>query len=116
MLVLVIDPGGVLGSAGVELVGSDHTAVEQQALERCQPALVVTGGVPVFLSGRDLRDQMIPKIVPGVHLVIAQDDRHAEDTPLPGRLENELPVLAGHGQAVAEILDALIGHRRSVAC
>jgi len=70
----------------------------------------------MLFSGRDLRDQMIPKIVPGVQLVVAQDDRHAEDTPLPGCLENQLPVFARHGQAVAQILDASIGHRRSAAC
>ena len=69
----------------------------------------------MLLGGRDLRDQAIAKIVPGVDLVVAQRDRHAEDAPLPGRLEDELAVLARHGQVVAEILDASIGHRRSVA-
>src|ERR687898_2448661 len=92
VLVLVIDAGSVFGSPCVEFLGGDHTAVEQQAFKRCQPALVVTRDVLVLFSGRDLRDQMIPKIVPGIHLVIAQDDRHAEDAPLPGSLENELPV------------------------
>ena len=106
MLVLVIDPGGVLGGAGVELLGGDHAAVEQQPLERRQPALVVAGVVPVLLGRRDLGDQTVPEIVPGVQLVVAQGDRHAEDAPLPGRLEDQLAVLARHGQAVAEILDA----------
>src|SRR5215204_3022300 len=42
VLVLVIDSGGILGSTRVELVGGDHTAVEQQEFERRQPALVVS--------------------------------------------------------------------------
>src|SRR5215204_3074224 len=79
VLVLVIDPRGVFGRARVELLGADHTAIEQQAFERRQPALVVTGSVLVLFSGRDLRNQMISKIVPGVQLVIAEDDRHAKD-------------------------------------
>ena len=56
---------------------------------------------------------MVPKIIPGVELIITEDDGHAEDAPLPGSLENELPILPGHGQAVAEILDASIGHLRA---
>ena len=67
----------------------------------------------MLLGGGDLRDQMVPEIVPGVELVVAQGDRHAEDAPLPGRLEDQFAVLARHGQVVAEILDAPIGIVRS---
>ena len=66
----------------------------------------------MLLGGGDLGDQVVAKVVPGVDLVVAQRDRHAEDAPLPGRLEDQLAVLARHGQVVAQILDALVGHRR----
>ena len=61
----------------------------------------------MLLGRRDLGDQAVAEVVPGVDLVVAQRDRHAEDAPLPGRLEDQLAVLARHGQVVAEVLDAL---------
>ena len=95
MLVLVIDAGGVLGGARVELVGGDHARVEQQALERRQPALVVARVVAVLLGRRDLGDQAVAEVVPGVHWSSLSATAMPKTRPSQGASKTSSPFLRG---------------------
>jgi hypothetical protein len=105
-------PRRELGGTDVEVLGGDHARVEQEALERRQPALVVARGVAVLVGRGDLGDQAVAEIVPVVDLRVAERDRHPEDAPFPRRFEDQFAVFARHGQVVAQVLDPRVAHRR----
>ncbi len=66
----------------------------------------------MLLGGGDLGHQAVAEGVPVEDPVVAERDRHAEDPPLPGGLEDQLAVPARHGQVVAQVLDPLVAHPR----
>ena len=116
MLVLIEQPGGELARARVELVRGQHPLFEQEALERRQPALVVPGRVAVPLRLGNLQRQPVPEVIPGELPAVAQGHGHAEDPPLPRRLEDQLAVPARDRQLIAEVLDPSVAHRRTPPC
>lgn len=94
VLMLVVGAGDELRRARIEFGGGDDAGIEQQALERGEPALMVARAVPVRLGGGDLGGRAVAEGIPGVAPVVDERDRHAEDASLPGGRQDEFAVLA----------------------
>ena len=82
----------------LELARPDQAARREHTLERREPGLVVLEFTPSGLGGRNGRDEGLPELFPGDDPFLGQRHRHAEDAPLPGRVEDELTVLTGHAR------------------
>src|SRR4051794_37386935 len=90
---------GVVAGAGLELVQArgellvgEKALLDQEMLERLEPALVVGRVTVLAVRRRDLLDQLVTKLVPVEQLLLVHRDRQAEDARLPGRVEHELAV------------------------
>src|ERR1700687_1934511 len=89
--------------AVVELFGCDHALVREEALERGEPALVVTRGFGLAARRGDLVDEAFLELLPGVEPLVVERHGHAEDAPCPRRIEDQLAILAGRGDGAFHI-------------
>src|SRR5215472_7602449 len=80
--------------AVVELGAADQPFLGEQALERGEPTLVVAQRLRPLAHARNLVDEAPPELLPGVVTLVVEGHGHPEHAALPGRLEDQLAVLA----------------------
>jgi hypothetical protein len=73
-----------------EVFLTDHAEVDDHLGERDRPRFVI-GARRIGVDGGD---EALPKLVPVEPAQLYDGERHAEDPPLPRRVEDELTVLA----------------------
>ena len=79
----------------LDLLCRQHSGLQHEALQRCEPALVVLVALAfrVFsFPDCDLVDQAAAERLPVELLLLDEADGHAERACLPGRFEDELAV------------------------
>src|SRR6266498_1453567 len=114
VLVAMIVTGGPVAQnvrAAVDVVRRHDTALEQQRLERTEPAVVVAVLPGLVRPACHLGDQAGLEVLPGEQPLIGQCGRETEGAALPRLVEDQLAVRPGNlGDRAFQSADRLRAH------
>src|SRR5579871_5796912 len=116
VLVLCLVPDHL--HARLDLPLGEQPPLQQQPLERGEPALVVAplaALVGAALPGGDLGDQRLAEPLPGERLPLGERERDPEGAALPGGGEHELAVRARRRRRPGGLLRERSGERARAA-